>query len=73
MTGFRAREATLDDALRWLTVRFPMSTLWTLEANGRARAFYERTGWALDGTTKDDDRGSFVLKEVRYRIRGDLR
>jgi GNAT superfamily N-acetyltransferase len=26
--------------------------LWTLEANGRARAFYERRGWRLDGTTK---------------------
>jgi GNAT superfamily N-acetyltransferase len=26
--------------------------LWTLEANVRARAFYERRGWQLDGTTK---------------------
>ena len=26
--------------------------LWTLEANHRARAFYERRGWRLDGTTK---------------------
>jgi GNAT superfamily N-acetyltransferase len=60
--------ALMDDALGWLRLRFPMATLWTLEANGRARAFYERSGWAFDGTTKDDDRGSFVLKEVRYRI-----
>jgi GNAT superfamily N-acetyltransferase len=26
--------------------------LWTLEANDRARSFYERHGWRLDGTTK---------------------
>ncbi len=26
--------------------------LWTLEANDRARAFYERHGWRLDGTSK---------------------
>ena len=26
--------------------------LWTLEANHRAREFYERRGWRLDGTTK---------------------
>ena len=60
--------ALMDDCLAWLRTRFPVATLWTLEANARARAFYERTGWRFDGTTKDDDRGSFVLKEVRYRI-----
>ena len=59
--------ALMADALAWLNVRFPTSTLWTLEANMRARAFYERTGWMFDGTMKDDDRGTFVLKEVRYR------
>ena len=26
--------------------------LWTLEANGRSRAFYERRGWRLDGETR---------------------
>lgn len=58
----------MDDALRWLSVRHRAATLWVLEQNARARAFYERTGWAFDGTTKDDDRGTFVLNEVRYRI-----
>ena len=60
--------ALMDDALRWMSVRYRFATLWTLEQNARARAFYERTGWAFDGTTKDDDRGTFVLNEVRYRI-----
>jgi GNAT superfamily N-acetyltransferase len=26
--------------------------LWVLEENGRARRFYERRGWRLDGTTR---------------------
>jgi GNAT superfamily N-acetyltransferase len=26
--------------------------LWTLEQNGRARRFYERHGWSLDGTSR---------------------
>ena len=60
--------ALMDEALAWLASRFPAATLWTLERNGRARRFYERCGWLFDGTTKQDDRGSFVLDEVRYRI-----
>jgi GNAT superfamily N-acetyltransferase len=60
--------ALMDEALAWLAERYAVATLWTLEANARARAFYERTGWRFDGTTKDDDRQAFVLREVRYRI-----
>jgi len=45
---------------------FATATLWVLEANRRARAFYERQGWAPEGARKIDDRGSFVLPEVRY-------
>jgi GNAT superfamily N-acetyltransferase len=32
--------------------RVERARLWTLEDNGRARRFYERHGWALDGTTR---------------------
>ena len=60
--------ALMGDALAWLHERFPVSTLWTLEQNARARAFYERSGWTFDGTTKIDDRDTFVLNEVRYRV-----
>jgi GNAT superfamily N-acetyltransferase len=60
--------ALMDDALAWLRDRYPVSTLWTLEDNARARRFYERCGWRFDGATKDDDRETFVLREVRYRI-----
>ena len=41
--------------------------LWVLEANARARRFYEREGWAFDGGTKDDDFGGRTLRELRYR------
>lgn len=45
---------------------FMTGALWVLEANLRARAFYERQGWAPDGSRKFNDRGDFVLLEVRY-------
>jgi GNAT superfamily N-acetyltransferase len=36
--------------------------LWTFEANGLARAFYERHGWQADGGRQDH-----LTPEVRYR------
>jgi len=45
------------------------ATLWVLDRNDRARRFYERQGWKLDGATKEDDRGEVVLSELRYRRR----
>ncbi len=47
--------------------RFATATLWVLEANERARRFYEAAGWRTDGATKDDERAGGVLREVRYR------
>lgn len=43
------------------------ATLWVLKGNARSRAFYEACGWREDGATKVDDRGEFVLEEIRYR------
>jgi len=45
---------------------FAAAALWVLEANVGARGFYERQGWLPDGAHKLDDRGDFVLREVRY-------
>ena len=45
------------------------ATLWVLDSNRRARRFYEKAGWAEDGTTKMDDSLGITLSEVRYRIR----
>jgi RimJ/RimL family protein N-acetyltransferase len=40
-----------------------------LRTNARARRFYEKAGWAPDGTTKTDTigDGTVELVEVRYR------
>jgi ribosomal protein S18 acetylase RimI-like enzyme len=43
--------------------------LWVLDDNPRARRFYEREGWQLDGGRKEDDFLGLRVAEVRYRIR----
>jgi GNAT superfamily N-acetyltransferase len=60
--------ALMDRALDSLReAGFSIATLWVLDTNARARRFYEATGWSRDGGTKQDDRGAFVLSELRYR------
>jgi GNAT superfamily N-acetyltransferase len=63
-----AGAALMDAVVAFLRERFAAATLWVLDTNERARRFYEKGGWHADGARKDDDRGSFVLHEVRYRI-----
>lgn len=48
------------------TAGFATAALWVLDGNLAARRFYERLGWRPDGARKVDDRGDFVLLEVRY-------
>ncbi|WP_189255716.1 GNAT family N-acetyltransferase [Lentzea flava] len=55
-------QAALGDA--------PDTIVWVLEDNGRARRFYERLGFVVDGTTRDETFGSTVVKEIRYRRQG---
>ena len=48
---------------------FHQVTLWVLEANQRARSFYESFGFIQDGAIKDDDHWkTFAVREVRYRL-----
>jgi GNAT superfamily N-acetyltransferase len=48
---------------------FDLVTLWVLEANQRARSFYESFGFIHDGAIKDDDHWKrFAVHEVRYRL-----
>ena len=44
------------------------AVLWVLDDNPRARRFYEREGWALDGERKEDEYLGVRVPEVRYRI-----
>jgi ribosomal protein S18 acetylase RimI-like enzyme len=54
----------LTEATRRLDARgMSAVTLWALEADERARAFYERRGWQLDGASNFD--GAI---DVRYRL-----
>jgi L-amino acid N-acyltransferase YncA len=45
---------------------FRRATLWVFASNDRARRFYERVGWRLDGGTKVDQFGDVDMHEVRY-------
>ena len=47
---------------------FRGAILWVLEDNPRARRFYERSGWALDGGVMDGTFLETTVTEVRYRI-----
>jgi ribosomal protein S18 acetylase RimI-like enzyme len=56
-----------DHAIGALVERsFETVTLWVLEANERARTFYENRGFVLDGLEKQNTLGP-PLKVVRYR------
>jgi GNAT superfamily N-acetyltransferase len=63
-----AGKALIVEAIDELRARYSEAVLWVLEANDRARRFYEKGGWRFDGATKDDDSRGFTLREVRYRI-----
>jgi RimJ/RimL family protein N-acetyltransferase len=47
---------------------FEQAILWVLEDNPRARAFYERCGWQLDGVARGETFLETPVAEVRYRI-----
>jgi ribosomal protein S18 acetylase RimI-like enzyme len=46
-------------------LRYGTLSLWVLEANTRARRFYERAGFAVTGESKTEDRFASVA-EIRY-------
>lgn len=55
-------------ALRDLTDRrFPEATLWVLEANSRARSWYERLGWRPSGRRKTTYAPAGI-DDVQYRL-----
>jgi GNAT superfamily N-acetyltransferase len=50
---------------RTTALRYPSLSLWVLEANAKARRFYERAGFAASGERKAEDRFGRV-PEVQY-------
>lgn len=67
--GGGAGRAIMADVLTELReAGFGTAVLWVLEDNPRARAFYEREGWALDGERREETFLETVVREVRYRI-----
>ena len=42
--------------------------LWVLEANDRARRFYEMGGWRTDGASQPIDFDGTAVDEIRYRL-----
>ena len=62
-----AGRALIEHAEEQLRTVCTEATLWVLEDNPRARRFYERAGWAVDGGRKAETRWGVRAPEVRYR------
>jgi GNAT superfamily N-acetyltransferase len=61
--------ALIEQAEQRLARDFDEATLWVLTENPRARRFYERAGWQVDGASKVEDRLGVRSEETRYRKR----
>jgi GNAT superfamily N-acetyltransferase len=62
-----AGRALIERCEEQLRSEYDEATLWVLEANPRARAFYEQAGWLPDGARKSERRWGVRAPEVRYR------
>jgi RimJ/RimL family protein N-acetyltransferase len=67
--GTGAGLALMEEGVGWLREHYTEAVLWVATENPRARRFYERYGWAVDGTRTDVVEGVEV-PEVRYRLSG---
>ena len=68
--GSGAGSALMTSALEALC-SYSSAMLWVLEENPRARRFYEREGWILDGGRRDEELLGVTVAEVRYRTTFD--
>jgi GNAT superfamily N-acetyltransferase len=64
--GSGVGRALMLDALPALARLGDRAVLWVLEANTRARRFYERGGWAPDGVTRIGAIGGQPVAQLRY-------
>lgn len=64
----RTGRALLTDAILYLGRKgYSSVNLWVLEENQRARRFYEKAGFGLDGASKTIEIDGCELLELRYR------
>jgi GNAT superfamily N-acetyltransferase len=68
--GTGAGSALMEAAVDALGERFEEAILWVATENPRARRFYERHGWTVDGERIDDSIPGVSLPETRYRLSG---
>lgn len=68
--GSGAGSALMASALEELR-GYSSATLWVLEDNPRARRFYEREGWILDGGRREEEFLGVTVVELRYHISFD--
>lgn len=62
--------ALMNAAVEWLAERWDEAVLWVATENPRARRFYERYGWVVDGERVDTTLIAAPLPETRYRLSG---
>jgi ribosomal protein S18 acetylase RimI-like enzyme len=67
--GSGAGPALMAAAAAALAARFDEAILWVATENPRARRFYEKHGWVVDGERVDSIAGASV-PETRYRLSG---
>lgn len=60
------KDLMVDSLQRLKDDGFKKATLWVLGTNEKARRFYEREGWKIEGGKKEDNRNGTILNEVRY-------
>jgi GNAT superfamily N-acetyltransferase len=66
--GSRAGHELMRAVIDWfLAEEYTNAMLWVLADNPRARRFYEREGWRVDGRRTDEFHGVQV-EEARYRL-----
>jgi GNAT superfamily N-acetyltransferase len=63
--GSGVAAALHETALAWMRSRAREAILWVGEMNARARRFYEREGWQVDGERRTSSLGP---PELRYRL-----
>lgn len=58
-----------DTGVAWLrTAGYDEATLWMVDGNVRAAAFYARQGWRPDGAAKHEVWEGVPMDEIRYRL-----